>query len=246
MDKKEKRASACLVVATAMLFASIGAHAQESANDDLDSCVKHEQLVGTAKGAGLGALAGLGAMLVSHKKEDAGKAALIGAVAGGVAGWATSFYTANATCYKKNPAWIPESQIKRTKDYDKIKKEIRYNPKQGPLTKVQSIQVPASVTANSQAEVTSTFIVMTPHGDDAPVTIERKLFVTPVDGQEEEVTFTGHGSEQKTLEPGQQQDISHIAIPSDAKPGSVYRVQMTVATDGGQPDIQSQRFTVTQ
>ncbi|MFM0522087.1 hypothetical protein PQR08_32200 [Caballeronia jiangsuensis] len=245
MTKREKRVAVCAAVASAMLFASIGVHAQESANDDLDSCVKHEQIVGTAKGAGLGALAGLGAMLVAHKKEDAGKAALIGAVAGGVAGWATSFYTANETCYKKNPAWIPESKLNRTKDYDKIKKEIHYNAKQGPLAKMQSIQVPGPVTPNSQAEVTSTFIVMTPNGADAPVTIDRKLFVIE-DGKEKEVAFPGHSSQQLTLEPGQQQDVSHIPIPPDAKPGSTYRVQMAVTTDGSPTAVASQQFTVTQ
>lgn len=246
MRTREKRAAACVAVATAMLFAGTGAYAQESANDDLNSCVKKEQVVTTAKGAGLGALAGLGAMLVSHKNEDAGKAALIGAVVGGVAGFATAYYTAIDTCYKKNPSWIPESKLQRTKDYGKVKKEIHYSPKQGFVTKVRSIDVPTAITAGSLAEVTSNFIVMTPQGDDAPVTIERKLFV--VDGDKQtEVPFQPQGSPQQlTLEPGEQQDMVHIPIPPDAKPNSKFIYQVSVASNGGKPDVQQKELTVSQ
>ena len=43
--------------------------------------------------------------------------AAIGAVVGGAAGFATAYFTAIDTCYKQNPAWIPESKIERTKAY---------------------------------------------------------------------------------------------------------------------------------
>ena len=128
---------------------------------------------------------------------------------------------------QKNPAWIPESKLNRTKDYDKIKKEIHYNAKQGPLARMQSIRVPGPVTANSQAEVTSTFIVMTPNGADAPVTIDRKLFVI-ADGKETEVAFPGHSFQQLTLEPGKQQDVSHIPDSSRRQAG-----QHVPCADGG-------------
>jgi hypothetical protein len=230
-----------------MMFMGVGANAQESANDDLNSCVKKEQVLTTAKGAGLGALAGLSAMLVSHKNEDAGKAALIGAVAGGVAGFATAYYTAIDTCYKKNPSWIPESKLQRTKDYDKVKKEIHYNPKQGFVTKVRSIDVPAVVAAGSQAEVTSNFIVMTPQGDDAPVTIERKLFVVEGDKQTEVPFQTQNATQQLTLEPGEQQDTVHVPIPPDAKPCSKFIYQVSVASSsGGKPDVQQKPLVVSQ
>ncbi|MDR5770099.1 MULTISPECIES: DUF4998 domain-containing protein [unclassified Caballeronia] len=247
MINKKMRARGCIAVAVGMLFMSTGAFAQESAYDDLNSCVKKEQVLTTAKGAGLGALAGLSAMLVAHKKEDAGKAALIGAVAGGVAGFATAYYTAVDTCYKKNPSWIPESKLQRTKDFDKVKKEIRYTPKQGPLTKVRSIDVPGAITAGSQPEVTSNFIVMTPRGDDAPITIERKLFVVDGDKPTEVPFQTQNGATQQlTVEPGEQQDTVHVPIPPDAKPGSKFIYQVSVALEGGKADVQQKELTVTQ
>jgi hypothetical protein len=245
MTKKGMRAALCVTVAGGMLFSVFNVNAQESANDDLNSCVKKEQIVTTAKGAGLGALAGLGAMLVAHKKEDAGKAALIGAVAGGVAGFATAYFTAVDTCFKKNPSWIPESKLQRTKDYDKVKREIHYRASQGTVTKVESVRVADTVAAGSQAEITSTFIVMTPKGDDAPVTIERKLFSVSDDSKESPVPFPGHtDSQQITLEPGEQQDVVHLPISGDQKPGSKYHVQVSVASGGHAPATSDAYFTV--
>ena len=62
-----------------LMCLSLAAHAQESANADLDACVKEQQIVLTAKGAGMGALAGLGTALFS-KNKDALKNAAIGAL----------------------------------------------------------------------------------------------------------------------------------------------------------------------
>ncbi|WOD18953.1 hypothetical protein [Paraburkholderia kirstenboschensis] len=247
MGDRKMRAAVCVTVAGSVLFAVSGVNAQESANDDLNSCVRKEQIITTAKGAGIGALAGLGAMLVAHKKEDAGKAALVGAVAGGIAGYATAYYTAVDVCFKKNPSWIPESKLQRTKDYDKVKKEIHYRAAQGTVTKVESVEVSDSVAPGRQAEVTSTFIVMTPKGDDAPVTIERKLFaVADVDGKETEVPFPAdkNNGQQITLEPGEQKDTVHIPISNDAKPGNKYRVQISVASGGNTPSVSSKDFSV--
>ena len=69
-------------VATALMFLSVSVHAQESANADLDACVKEQQIQLAAKGAATGAIAGLGAAMFSNKKEDALKKAAIGAAVG--------------------------------------------------------------------------------------------------------------------------------------------------------------------
>ncbi|MEA3119756.1 MAG: hypothetical protein QOI13_3026 [Paraburkholderia sp.] len=246
MKKRESMTTTvCMAVAAGLMFSSFGAFAQESANADLNSCVKKEQVLTTAKGAGLGALAGVSAMFATHKSQDAGKAALIGAVAGGIAGFATAYYTAVDTCFKKNPSWLPESDIQRTKDYDKVKKEIQYKKSQGIVTRVESVDVAAPVKADSQAEVDSTFIVMTPDGAETPVTVERKLYVVGEDKKETEVPFPGRPPEQHKVEPGEQKDVVHIPIPQDAKAGSVYRVEFRV-TAGDQPAaVASQQFTVT-
>jgi len=239
-------ATAVAAVATGLLFLSAGASAQESANDQLNSCVKKEQILTTAKGAGIGALTGLAAALVSHKKDDAIKGALIGAAVGGAAGFATAYYTAIDTCYKKNPSWIPESQIQRTDSYENVKKAIHYKPSQGIVARADTVTVDGPVKADGQAVVNSSFIVMTPDGAEVPVTVERKLYVVGTDGKESLVPFPGNASEQHTFEPGQQQDTVHIPIPHDAKPGSVYRVEFSVAADNKPASTSTQKFTISE
>jgi hypothetical protein len=247
MTKKAKAgATAMAAFATGMLFLSTTTYAQESANAELNSCVKKEQVLATAKGAGIGALTGLSAMLVTHKKDDAVKGALIGAAVGGVAGFLTAYYTAINTCYKQNPSWIPESQIQRTESYEAVKKEINYKPAQGVIAQADAVAIDGPVKPDGQAVVNSTFIVMTPDGAEAPVTIERKLYVVGSDGKEALVDFPGHASEQHTFEPGQQQDTVHIPIPHDAKPGSAYRVEFSVAADNKPASTSTQKFIISQ
>lgn len=244
--KSSVGATAIAAVATGLLLLSTLAWAQESANDELNSCVKKEQLLTTAKGAGIGALTGLTAMLVSHKKDDAVKGAVIGAAVGGAAGFVTAYYTAIDTCYKKNPSWIPESQIQRTESYENVKKEIHYKPSQGVMTRADTVTIDGPVKADGQAVVNSTFIVMTPDGAEVPVTVERKLYVVGTDGKETLVPFPGNASEQHTFAPGQQQDTVHIPIPHDAKPGSVYRVEFSVAADNKPASTSTQKFTISE
>jgi len=231
-------------VATGLLLSAANVSAQESANDELNACVKKEQLVTTAKGAGAGALAGFTSMLVAHKNQDALKATLIGAAAGGIAGFAVAYYTAIDTCYKKNPDWLPESDIQRTKDYDNVRKEIHYKSSQGIVTRAESVTVAQPVHADGQAQIDSQFIVMTPDGAETPVTVERRLYVVGDGGKETQVPFPGRTSEQHTFAPGEQQDSVRVPIPHDAKPGTVYRFEIAVSAGGQPPAVASQRFSV--
>lgn len=242
--KKNMTVAVSVAVATGLLFSAANVHAQESANDELNACVKKEQLVTTAKGAGLGAIAGLTSMLVAHKKQDALAATLVGAAAGGIAGFAVAYYTAIDTCYKKNPGWLPESDIQRTKDYDKVRKEIHYKPSQGIVTRAEAVTVAQPVQPDGQAQVDSQFIVMTPDGAETPVTVERRLYVVGDDGKETQVPFPGRTSEQHTFAPGEQQDSVRVPIPHDAKPGTVYRFEIAVSAGDRPPAVASQRFSV--
>ncbi|GAB2873429.1 hypothetical protein GCM10027093_06230 [Paraburkholderia jirisanensis] len=238
------QAAVLVTSVTGMLFLTSGAYAQESANDDLNSCVRKEQILTTAKGAGIGALTGLTAMLATHKKEDALKGAVIGAAVGGIAGFATAYYTAVNTCFKKNPAWIPESDIQRTRSYDEVKKQIKYKKSQGIVTRAESVTIDGPVKADGLAVVNSDFILMTPDGAEAPVTVERKLYVVGDDGKETQVEFPGHASEQHTFEPGEQKDTVRVPVPHDAKPGSAYRVEFSVAADNQPASVASQKFVI--
>jgi hypothetical protein len=238
-------ARAMTVLAMGTLFFSTVVYGQESANDELNSCVKKEEIITTAKGAGIGALTGLTAMFAT-KKNDAAKGALIGAAVGAAAGFATAYYTAIDTCYKKNPSWIPESQIQHTESYEKVKKDIKYKPTQGVIARADSVAIDGPVKPDGQAVVNSTFIVMTPDGAEAPITVERKLYIVGSDGTETLVVFPGHATEQHTFEPGQQVDTVHIPIPHDAKPGSNYRVEFSVAAEGKPASTSTQTFTISQ
>ena len=229
-------------LATSLLCLSLAAHAQESANADLDACVKEQQIVLTAKGAGMGALAGLGTALFSNNK-DALKKAAIGAVVGGAAGFATAYFTAIDTCYKKNPSWIPESKIERTKAYAQVKKETRYKPTEGIKAQATWIAMPPTVKAGEALDIASTFIVLTPNGAETPVTLERKLFAI-VEGKETPLTFTGKNNEERTVEPGEHQDTAHLPIPPDAKAGTQYRYEFGVIADGKPVSSVSSTVTV--
>ncbi len=220
------------VLVTALSAATV-AHAQESANAELDACVKDEQIALTAKGAGLGAVAGLGSALFSSNKEDALKKAAIGAAVGGAAGFATAYFTAIDTCFKKNPSWIPESKIERTQEYAQVKKATKYKPSEGIKAQATKLEMPGSAKAGSMLDVASTFYVLTPNGAETDVTIERKLF-SIVDGKETPVTFNGKTSEQRTLQPGEHKDMAHLPIPAKAQAGTQYRVEFSVSA-GGKP-----------
>jgi len=216
---------------SALLFLSLTAHAQESVNAELDSCVKGQQISLTGKGMVMGALTGLGAALLGNKKNDALKEAAIGAAVGGAAGFATAYFTAIETCYKENPAWIPESRIERTKAYAQVKQETKYKPAEGIRFQATRLEMPATVKAGTTLEIGSTFYVLTPNGAETQVGLERKLFAI-VDGKETMLTFTGKGTEERTVEPGEHKDTAHLPIPGDAKPGTQYRFEFSVSADG--------------
>lgn len=226
-----------------LLCLSFAAHAQESANTDLDACVKQEQIALTAKGAGAGAIAGLGAALFSKNGNDALKNAAIGAVVGGAAGFATAYFTAIDTCYKKNPSWIPESKIERTKAYAQVKKETKYKPSEGIKAQATKIAMPAVIKAGEALNIASTFIVLTPNGAETPVTLERKLFAI-VDGKETPLTFTGKTNEERTVEPGEHRDNARLPIPPDAKAGTQYRYEFGVLAGGKSVSSVSSTVTV--
>lgn len=232
-----------LLVATGLMYLSCSASAQESAYEDLNACVSGEQKMLTLKGAGAGALAGLTAGLFTKKKEDALIGAAVGAAAGGIAGFATAYYTAIDTCRKKNPNWIPESTIERTKSFKQVKAEMKYKPTEGIRTKVRKVEMPATASAGSTVDVTSTFVVMTPDGAETPVVVERKLFVIN-DGKETALAFPQKNPDERTVEAGENKDVTRLTIAPETKPGTAYRVEFGVASGTSQPSTVSSTISV--
>lgn len=225
------------------------AHAQESVNKELDDCVRSEQMKLTVKGAAVGALAGLLKSAVSDNKKgsDTAKNVGIGAVAGGAIGFATAYFRAVGTCYKKNRTWIPESNIQRGKGYEQAKKDTDYKPEMGVVAKTLQVQVPAAVKAGDKLAMSSRFVLMTPEGSEAEVTIERKLFVID-DGKETQLPFPGHAREQRKVEPGESVDEAQIPIPADmhAQDGKALtlRYEFSVAVADKAPSVASGKSVI--
>lgn len=235
----------CAAVVGSQFFCSM-AYAQESVKAQLDSCIQKEQMLLTGKGAAVGALAGLGASLFAKKEDkkiDPLKAAALGAVVGGAAGFVRSYFTANANCLDKNPSWLPATQIERSKSFEQVRTEVAYRPAMGVLVKAKQASMPATLVAGASAEVVSTFIVMTPDGAELPVEITRKLFVTE-NGKEVEVGFPGRKSELRKVEPGELVDTVRVQFPDSSASGSSYRVEFSVAAEKMPPSVVSASGTV--
>jgi hypothetical protein len=237
------------VVSALLLVSMNAAFAQESAYADLNACTKNEQIKSTAKGAAIGALSGLGAAFLSGKKDNAGKAAFAGALVGGGVGFATAYYSAIDTCYKLNPSWMPESKLVRdpSKTYQQVNKENHYQPKEGVKVLVKQFDVAPTVKPGAKLPLNGTFDLMTPNGAETAVMIDRKLFVVE-DGKETALPFPSGDKAQNgqstVVEAGR--NVSNVQLPigEDAKPGTVYRVDFSVAAAGKTPDVVSRSFTV--
>ena len=246
---KNRNRSVCklpISIMAVLLSLSSVSFAEESAYEDLNACTKDQQIKLTAKGVVAGALTGLGAAFLSGKKDDAGKAAVVGAVVGGAAGFATAYYTAMDSCIKLNPSWVLESQIVRDpkKSYSQVNKENKYTPKEGVKVLAKKIDMATSIKPGSILEINSTFDLMTPDGAETPVVIERKLFAV-ADGKETATTIPGKSlPEEHTTAAGRSKDSVKLPIAQGMASGSVFRVEFSVAAGGKPPSVVSKTFTV--
>ncbi|RFP11304.1 MULTISPECIES: hypothetical protein [unclassified Duganella] len=230
----------------AVLQACAGqAFAQQSAYADLDACTKNEQIKLTAKGAAVGALAGLGGALFSGNKDKAGKAALAGALGGGAIGFATAYYTAIDTCNKLNPSWVTESKLVRdpSKTYTQVVKENRYAAKDGVTLRLRDMAMPSQTKPGERVTIDTVYDLMTPDGAETAVVFSRKLFVV-ADGTEQLVQFPVAASESRTVEVGRSKESMVLPIAPDSKPGTVYRVEISAAAGGKTPVTMSKSVTV--
>lgn len=211
-------------VAVAMVVCMASTHAQEAVTSDLDSCINSEKMSHTVKGAALGAVTGLLGSFMAGKKDKAGQAALVGAVAGGAIGYATAYYKAAGICMERNPSWVPESNIQRNPNYKAVIKEFKYNSAKGDFSFVRKLQIPQTVKQGGVMEVKTHFVVLTPDGGEAKIKIIRKLFAI-ADNKEEEVPFFGRGEEERVVENGEHEDTFNIPIDKEVPVGSKFRIE---------------------
>jgi hypothetical protein len=201
--------------------------AQESVNKELDNCIGKERGSSAIKGAVAGALLGF-LKSAADDGKDTGKNVLAGAAVGGAAGFAVSYFNAVDKCYKKNPSWMPESQLKRGANYEQTKAAVRYDPSMGVVAHAFSISVPESVQRGASLPLESRFIALSPDGAEVELNIERRLFVV-AEGKETVVSFPGQPREQRRVEAGEQRDSSKLDIPADMPAGTVLRYEFSVA-----------------
>jgi hypothetical protein len=224
-----------LLTTLAVLFSG-QVWSQQSVESQLNDCVKNEQIKQTAVGALVGGL--FGAFLASSQGKDTTKGAAAGAVAGAAGGWILAYNTAVATCQKAHPDWIPNAKLQRTKDYDRVRNEINYKAPQGIISRVVSLNAPQEVKAGSAIDIKSTFQVMTPDGAETKITLTREM-TTIVDGKPNPTAISNaKPTELLTIEPGEQQDVVHIQLPSELKAGVVIRYSFGVSV-GGQNSVPS-------
>lgn len=225
-------------VTISILFSS-SVLAAESASEQLNKCVKDEQVKKAATGAVIGAATGFLGALAAGKKDKAAAATGLGLVAGAGAGWLQAYMTANQTCRVAHPEWLAESEIARdsTKKYDLVKKEHKYKGK----TKAAYIQdITPQLDPNNPSRVTiqSTYDILTPDGAETPVTITRQLFIITKDKTEEVQLLDNRNSEQRTLDVGRNIDAISFNFASPPKESGVdaanikYRLDITLSIDG--------------
>jgi len=233
------------VLAAVLQLCTTSVSAQESAYADLDACTKNEQIKLTAKGAMIGALAGLGGAFLSGKKDKALKATLVGAVGGGGVGLATAFYTAIDTCRKLNPNWISESSLVRDpgKSYAQVKKEHRYSASEGTTLHLRDMAMPSQARAGENIAVESVYDVLTPDGAEANVVFSRKLFVV-TGGVETPVTFPMAELATRTVEAGRSKESLNLPIPGASEAGTVYRVELSASAGGKAPVTMTKSVTI--
>lgn len=221
------------VVALLIAGACFPPLAQESVNTALAACVKQEQIQLTAKGAAIGAFAGLLKSMAgdNSKKNDTGKNVLVGAAVGGVAGFVTAYFRAVGNCYKKNPSWVPESKIQNSSEFAQAKATYNYDPSMGIVARSVGVDMPAEAKPGTTLPISGRFIALTPDGAETEVIFERKLFAT-IDGKELEVPFPAAATEHRRVEAGESRDGQSIPIPPDIPLGSAIRYELKVSAAG--------------
>lgn len=220
-----------------LLALPLAAGAQESVNAQLDACIREQQRAASVKGAALGALGKLGSALLARRQEprderrSEGRQLTLSVGGGSGMGLASAWFKAAGSCYEQHPDWIPASQLQRSADYAQAIAETGYRPEQGLLLQLRALQMPDRVRAGATLEIRSSFILLTPQGEEAEVQIERKLFAI-ADGQEQALAFTGHGRERRVLAAGESLDLAQLPIPKEVPVGVAYRYEFSVSAAG--------------
>jgi hypothetical protein len=232
-----------------VLALALPVQAQQTANAALDACIRSEQRSKARTGAVLGFLGGLVGGVSSSRGDGRGGGVGVqvgvGTAGGGAAGLAVAYYTAVDQCLRQHPEWIPASQLVRDGDYADTLARHAYEPAQGPRTQVLAIEGPEVVAAGETLELRSRLLLLTPQGDEARVSLERRLFVQ-AEGEptEQALRYLGQAEEQRVLSPGEHLDVARLPIPKGLPAGVVFRYELLLRLDGLAPSARVHRVIV--
>jgi hypothetical protein len=152
--------------------------AQESANAELDECMRNAAISGAAVGGVLGALAG--AILGGDRRRAQG--AIIGGVAGGTAGGVIAWRNAWKSCSSK----FATASTYTTRDYEDTARRYKYGGN-GVLLKIEQAGMPSSVSGGAVLPVDLRYVLLTPDARDSTVTIRRNLACANENSQLEQI-----------------------------------------------------------
>lgn len=232
-----------------LMALALPVQAQQSVNAELDACIRSEQRSKARTGAVLGFLGGLLGG-VSHSRGEGRSGGVgvqvgVGTAGGGAAGLAVAYYTAVERCLSEHPQWIPASRLERDGEYADTLARHAYEPSQGPRAEVLAIDGPDTVKAGESLELQGHLLLLTPQGDEARVSVERRFYVrAEADAPEQELRYLGHTEEQRVLGPGEHRDWARLPIPKDLPAGVVFRYQLLLRLDGLAPSARVHTVTV--
>lgn len=151
---------------------------------------------------------------------------------------ALTYFGALDRCLSKNPKWTPASQQVRGADADTIGAIVGYRPEQGRLAKAAAIDGPNDVAPGRELLLEGRLWLLTPHGEEAEVQIERRLYLR-AQGQERELRLLVPTQESRVLPAGESVDVARVAVPRELPSGVQFRYVLSVRI-GGQPASSSE------
>jgi hypothetical protein len=158
---------AAIVATVPMLFGPPAARAQESANDELDRCMRDAAVTGAVTGGGVGGL--VGALLGDSGRERVQRAlggAAIGATVGAISAWHLS--------YKSCSARFATASSLITDEYAACAQRHRYQ-RSGVVVGIEGESMAPTVRGGERVVSDVRYHVLTPDPRDVPIVLQRRF-----------------------------------------------------------------------
>jgi len=225
-----------LVTALLCFLCQRGVMAQESANADLDQCMKAAAAQGAVAGAIVGGIFGA---IVGGDSRNRDRNAIAGAAAGAAAGGFLAWRNSWATCSSK----FVKAESVKTSDHVITSKRVGYN-NQGIYGKITGTRVRPfpEVRGGQSMELSVQYDILSPDGRDVEATILREIFCKDDNGSFVQVVSF---PERRIVQSGQQVSKGEIRIPSLPQGSSAQECQVNLKLQAqGVEDSKGGRFVI--